>query len=144
MAVWSEATAPSCYDHTFAAAFQPLYICIYTYIYIYIYIHIYIYKYLCVCTYVLWHGVTLIPWPPQEPTPLRFPVWLGIPKPMIPYPLLWEGAVRTVGSHLGRIPNCSEVPDTPPPPPREPPSLVPLPKPPPPRTPPPPKPPPPF
>ena len=26
MAVWSEATAPSCYDHTFAAAFQPLYI----------------------------------------------------------------------------------------------------------------------
>ena len=30
MAVWSEATAPSCYDHTFAAAFQPLYI--YTYI----------------------------------------------------------------------------------------------------------------
>ena len=87
--------------------------------------------------YVLWHGVTLIPWPPQEPTPLRFPVWLGIPKPMIPYPLLWEGAVRTVGSHLGRIPNCSEVPDTPPPPrepreppppppPREPPSPAPL------------------
>ena len=65
--------------------------------------------------YVLWHGVTLIPWPPQEPTPLRFPVWLGIPKPMIPYPLLWEGAVRTVGSHLGRIPICSEVPDPPPP-----------------------------
>ena len=29
MAVWSEATAPSCYDHTFAAAFQPLYIYIY-------------------------------------------------------------------------------------------------------------------
>ena len=113
MAVWSEATAPSCYDHTFAAAFQPLYIYTHTHIYIYIYIYIY----LCVCTYVLWHGVTLIPWPPQEPTPLRFPVWLGIPKPMIPYPLLWEGAVRTVGSHLGRIPNCSEVPDTPPPPP---------------------------
>ena len=43
-------------------------------------------------------------------------MWLGIPKPMIPYPLLWEGAVRTVRSHLGRIPNCSEVPDTPPPP----------------------------
>ena len=43
-------------------------------------------------------------------------MWLGIPKPMIPYPLLWEGAVRTVGSHLGRIPNCSEVPDHPPPP----------------------------
>ena len=43
-------------------------------------------------------------------------MWLGIPKPMIPYPLLWEGAVRTVGSHLGRIPNCSEVPDPPPPP----------------------------
>ena len=36
---------------------------------------------------------------------------------MIPYPLLWEGAVRTIGSHLGRIPNCSEVPDPPPPPP---------------------------
>ena len=61
-------------------------------------------------------------------------MWLGIPKPMIPYPLLWEGAVRTVGSHLGRIPNCSEVPDTPPPPreprepppPREPPSPAPL------------------
>ena len=32
---------------------------------------------------------------------------------MIPYPLLWEGAVRTVRSHLGCIPNCSEVPDTP-------------------------------
>ena len=97
--------------------------------------------------YVLWHGVTLIPWPPQEPTRLRFPVWLGIPKPMIPYPLLWEGAVRTVGSHLGRIPNCSEVPDTPPPgnrPPRRPshtppPSQnPPLLEPPPPRTPPPP------
>ena len=44
---------------------------------------------------------------------------LGIPKLIIPYSLLWEGAVRTVGSHLGRIPNCSEVPD--PPPPREPP-----------------------
>ena len=112
MAVWSEATAPSCYDHTFAAAFQPLYM----YIYIYIYIDIYKYIYLYVCVYVLWHGVTLNPWPPQEPTPLRFPVWLGIPKPMIPYPLLWEGAVRTVGSHLGRIPNCSEVPDPPPPP----------------------------
>ena len=87
------------------------------YIYIYIYIDIYKYIYLYVCMYVLWHGVTLNPWPPQEPTPLRFPVWLGIPKPMIPYPLLWEGAVRTVGSHLGRIHNCSEVPDTPPPPP---------------------------
>ena len=70
--------------------------------------------------YVLWHGVTLIPWPPQEPTPVRFPVWLGIPKPMIPYPLLGEGAVRTIGSHLGRIPNCSEVPDPPPPPPGNP------------------------
>ena len=79
-----------------------------------IYIYIYISLYVCMC--VLWHGVTLIPWPPQEPIPLRFPVWLGIPKPMIPYPLLWEEAVRTVGSHLGRIPNCSEVPDTPPPP----------------------------
>ena len=43
-------------------------------------------------------------------------MWLGIPKPMIPYRLLWEGAVRTVGSHLGRIPNCSEVTDPPPPP----------------------------
>ena len=40
------------------------------------------------------------------PTPLSFPVWLGIPKPMIPRPLLLEGAVRTIGSHLGRIPNC--------------------------------------
>ena len=72
------------------------------------------YVYLYVCMYVLWHGVSLIPWLPQKPTPLRFPVWLGIRKPMIPYPLLWEGAVRTFGSHLGRIPNCSQVPDTPP------------------------------
>ena len=116
----------------------------YIYIYIYIYIDIYKYIYLYVCMYVLWHGVTLNPWPPQEPTPLRFPVWLGIPKPMIPYPLLWEGAVRTVGSHLGRIPNCSEVPDNPPPPPREPrepreqPSPAPLPEPPPLQAPPPP------
>ena len=46
---------------------------------------------------------------------MKFPVLLGIPKTMIPYPLLWEGAVRTVGSHLGRIPNCSEVPPPPPP-----------------------------
>ena len=68
-----------------------------------------------VCMYVLWHGVTLIPWPPQEATPLRFPVWLGIPKPMIPYHLLWEGAVRIVASYLGRVPNYWEVPDTPPP-----------------------------
>ena len=69
----------------------------------------------CVCMYVLWHGVTLIPWPPQEPTPLRFPVWLGIPKPIIPYPLLWEGAVRSVGSHLGRIPNFRRCPTPHPP-----------------------------
>ena len=65
--------------------------------------------------YVLWYGVTLILWPPQEPTPLRLVVLLGIPKPLIPYPLLWEGAVGTVGSHLGRIRNCSEMPDPPPP-----------------------------
>ena len=44
----------------------------------------------------------------EDPVPIR--------KPVIPYPLLWEGAVRTVGSHLGRIPNCSEVPNTPHPP----------------------------
>ena len=56
---------------------------------------------------------------------MRFRVWLGIPKPMIPYPLLWEGAVRTVGSHLGRIPNCSETPDTPPPPGNRPPPAAP-------------------
>ena len=43
------------------------------------------------------------------PTPLRFPVWLGIPKPMIPYPLLGQGVVRTVGSHLCRTPNVKEV-----------------------------------
>ena len=43
MAVWSEATAPSCYDHTFAAAFQPLYI----YIYISTYINIHICMYVC-------------------------------------------------------------------------------------------------
>ena len=41
-------------------------------------------------------------------------MWLGIPKPMIPYPLLGQGVVRTVKSHLGRTLNCSEVPDTPP------------------------------
>ena len=29
-------------------------------------------------------------------------MWLGLPKPMIPY-LLEQGAVRSVGSHLGRI-----------------------------------------
>ena len=34
---------------------------------------------------------------------------------MIPYPLLGQGAVRTVGSHLGCIPNCSEPPPPPPP-----------------------------
>ena len=45
MVVWSEATTPSCYDHTFAVAFQPLYMCVCV----------------CVCMYVLWHGVTLIP-----------------------------------------------------------------------------------
>ena len=44
---------------------------------------------------------------------MKFPVWLGIPKPMIPSPLLWEGAVRTIGSHLGCILNYSEVPDNP-------------------------------
>ena len=39
------------------------------------------------------------------------------PKPMMPYlRLLGQGVVRTVGSHLGRIPNCLEV--RPPPPPR--------------------------
>ena len=27
--------------------------------------------------------------------------------------LLWQGAVRIAWSHLGRIPNCLEVPDTP-------------------------------
>ena len=30
MAMWSEATAPSCYDHTFAVAFQPLCILLHT------------------------------------------------------------------------------------------------------------------
>ena len=47
-----------------------------------------------------------------------FPVWLGIPKPMIPYPLLGQGAVQTIGSYLGRIPNFSvgEVLEPPPPP----------------------------
>ena len=43
-------------------------------------------------------------------------MWLGIPKPMVPYSLLWEGAVRTVGSLVARIPNCLEFPDTPLPP----------------------------
>ena len=43
-------------------------------------------------------------------------MWLGIPKPMIPYPLLGLGVVQAVGTHVGRIPNYLEVPDTPPPP----------------------------
>ena len=38
-------------------------------------------------------------------------MWVGIPKPMIPYPPFGEGAVQTVGSHLGHIPNHLEVPD---------------------------------
>ena len=37
MAMWFEATTPSCYDHTFAVALQPLYY----YKYIPTYIHIY-------------------------------------------------------------------------------------------------------
>ena len=41
-------------------------------------------------------------------------MWLGIPKPMIPCPLLGQGVVRIVGSHLGYIPTCSEVPEPPP------------------------------
>ena len=47
---------------------------------------------------------------------------------MIPYPLLGQGAVRTVGLHLSRIPNCSEVP-VPPPPQKPPPSSPPPPPP---------------
>ena len=39
---------------------------------------------LCVYYYVLCHRVTVVPSPPQEPTPLRFIVWLVIPKPMVP------------------------------------------------------------
>ena len=39
--VEGRSTAPSCYDHTFAVAFQPLYI----------------FMYISVCMYVLWHGV---------------------------------------------------------------------------------------
>ena len=70
----------------------------------------YDYHYRCmyVCMNVLWHGVTLIPWPPKEPTPFRFVVLLGILKPMIPHRLLREGAVRTVGTHLGRTPPAAE------------------------------------
>ena len=49
----------------------------------------------------------------------------------MPCPLLFEGAVRAVRSHLGRIPNCSEVHDTPPLPTSETPSPAPLPEPPP-------------
>ena len=44
--------------------------------------------------------------------PSSVQVLLRIPKPVIPYPLVWEGAVRSVGSHLDRIPNYLEVPDT--------------------------------
>ena len=108
MAVWSEDTAPSCYHHNFAAHSNP---------YTHTHTHTHTYIYTVVCMYVC-----LVAWCNSNPMaasgahPLRFPVWLGIPKPMIPYPLLWEGTVRTVGSHLGRIPNCSELPDTPPPP----------------------------
>ena len=51
---------------------------------------------------------------PPPPRGSRYP-WPGIPKPMQPYPMLGLGAVRMVGLHVGRIPNCSEVPDPPPP-----------------------------
>ena len=43
-------------------------------------------------------------------------MWLGIPKPMLPYPPLGQGVVRTVRTHLGRMPNCLEVPPPPFPP----------------------------
>ena len=62
MAVWSEATAPSCYDHSFALAFQhlsfalafqPLYIYTHTHTYIYIYIYMYIiYIYIYIYIYI--------------------------------------------------------------------------------------------
>ena len=47
------------------------------------------------------------------PPPLRFPVWLGIPKLMIPYPLLWEGAVRT--HTWAAYPTVRRCPTPPPP-----------------------------
>ena len=62
MAVWSEATTPSCYGHTSAVAFQPPYVCV--------------------------SIVKLTPDPPQERTPLRFATRLRIPKPMLPSPVL--------------------------------------------------------
>ena len=62
MAVGSEATAPSCYGHTSALAFQPpLYMCVY-----------------CKTNPFSASGATL----------LRFAVRLRIPKPMLPSPVL--------------------------------------------------------
>ena len=95
----------------------------------------------CTCISTPYIHVCLVAWcnstpmTASGPTPLRFLVWLGMPKPMIPYPLLGQGVVRTVKSHLGRIPNCSEVPDTPLPPggPAVAPPRTPLPAPPPPQ-----------
>ena len=82
-----------------------------------------------------------LPPPPPQGASSRQLVVKGM-SPRSQRALLWEGAVRTVGSHLGRIPNCSEVPDPPPPrEPREQPSPAPLPEPPPPGPPPPPPPP---
>ena len=64
---------------------------------------------------LLCHHVTPMTHDCLRGPPPWFLVGLGIPKPMIPYPLLGQGVVRSVGSHLGRIPSCSEVPNPPPP-----------------------------
>ena len=45
-------------------------------------------------------------------------MWLGIPKPMISYPLLGQGVVRPVGSHLAAYSSVWRCLSPPPPPPR--------------------------
>ena len=60
MAVSSEATAPNCYDHTFALCLC-MYVCMY---------------------FVAWYNSN--PMSASAPNPLRFAVPLRIPKPMIP------------------------------------------------------------
>ena len=71
--------------------------------------------------------VRLVPWcnsnpmTASGPAPLRFPVWLGIPKPMIPYPLLGQGGGAncriTPGPHTKLFGGGRQPPPPPPPPP---------------------------
>ena len=49
---------------------------------------------------------------PQEPTPLRSSVRPGCTKTDVTHPVLGWGGANVRLQHQGRIPNCSEVPDT--------------------------------